>query len=84
MASICQSGTTAALGGSFGGGATSAVWSGGAGTFTNNAGPTPATATYTAGAEKMRISGAGNLLIGTTASPTAVNGNIISNISLNN
>ena len=47
---ICQSGTTAALGGSFGGGATSAVWSdgGAGGSFTNNGGSTPGTATYTA------------------------------------
>ena len=52
MAAICQGGTTAALGGSFGGGATSAVWSdgGAGGTFTDNAGSTPGTATYTASA----------------------------------
>jgi len=50
IAAICQSGTTGALGGSFGGAATSAVWSDGAagGTFTNNGGSTPNTATYTA------------------------------------
>ncbi|MFC2116442.1 hypothetical protein ACFLTU_08190, partial [Bacteroidota bacterium] len=49
---ICQSGTTIALGGSFGGGATSAVWSdgGAGGSFTNNGGATPNTATYTASA----------------------------------
>src|SRR5450756_2238574 len=52
MAAICQGGTSAALGGSFGGGATSAVWSdgGAGGSFTNNGGLTPNTATYTAGA----------------------------------
>ena len=52
MASICQGGTTTVLGGSFSGGATSAVWSdgGAGGTFTNNAGGTPGTATYTASA----------------------------------
>ncbi len=49
---ICQGGTTAALGGSFGGGAVSAIWSdgGAGGTFANNGGGTPATATYTASA----------------------------------
>ena len=52
MAAICQGGTTAALGGSFGGGATSAVWSDGAagGSFTGNGGAAPGTATYTAAA----------------------------------
>lgn len=49
LTAVCQGGTTAALGGSFSGGATSAVWSdGGAnGTFTNNSGTTPGTTTYT-------------------------------------
>ena len=51
-AAICQSGTTAALGGSFGGGATAAVWSdgGAGGTFANNGGLTPNTTTYAAAA----------------------------------
>lgn len=51
MAAICQSATSAALGGSFGGGATAAVWSdgGAGGSFSNNGGGTPNTATYTAG-----------------------------------
>ena len=53
--SICQGSTSVALGGSYGGGATSAVWSDGltgaqAGTFTNNSGSTPGTTTYTASA----------------------------------
>jgi len=50
LAAICQGGTTAALGGSFSGGATSAVWTdgGAGGTFTNNSGTTPGTTTYTA------------------------------------
>ncbi|MGN6605026.1 MAG: beta strand repeat-containing protein, partial [Ginsengibacter sp.] len=50
IAAICQSGTSAALGGSYGGGATGAVWSdgGAGGTFSNNGGSTPNTATYTA------------------------------------
>ena len=52
LTAICQSGTTAVLGGSFAGGAISAVWSdgGAGGSFTNNTGTTPGTATYTAGA----------------------------------
>lgn len=52
IAAICQSGITAALGGSFGGSATSAVWSdgGAGGSFVNNTGSTPATTTYTAAA----------------------------------
>jgi hypothetical protein len=46
---ICAGTTTGPLGGSFGGGATSAVWSdgGAGGTFSNNDGSTPGTATYT-------------------------------------
>ena len=50
MAAICQGGTSAALGGSFTGTATSAVWSdgGAGGSFTGNAGATPDLATYTA------------------------------------
>ena len=49
---ICQGGTTLALGGSFGGGATSAIWTDGGvgGSFANNGGLTPNTATYTAAA----------------------------------
>ena len=51
IAAICQGGTTGALNGSYVGGATSAVWSDGGvgGTFSNNSGGTPNTATYTAG-----------------------------------
>jgi hypothetical protein len=48
MAPICQGGTSADLGGSFGGGATSAIWSAPSGTFSNNTGSTPGTATFTA------------------------------------
>lgn len=48
MAAICQGSTSAALGGSFGGGATSAIWSASSGTFANNSGSTPGTTTYTA------------------------------------
>ena len=47
---ICQGSTSDPLGGSFGGGATSAVWSdgGAGGEFSNNEGSTPDSATYTA------------------------------------
>ena len=48
LAAICQGGTSAAMGGSIGGGATAGTWSGGAGTWTNAS--NPATATYTAAA----------------------------------
>ena len=50
MSAICQGGTSAALDGSFNGSATGAIWSdgGAGGSFTNNDGSTPATATYTA------------------------------------
>lgn len=52
LSAICQGGTTTALGGSFGGGATSAIWDdgGAGGSFTNNTGATPGTVTYTASA----------------------------------
>jgi hypothetical protein len=42
---ICQGGTSVALGGSFGGTATGAIWSAPSGTFSNNTGSTPGTAT---------------------------------------
>ena len=48
LPSISQGGTTVALGGSFGGSATGAVWSASVGSFTNNLGATPATTKYTA------------------------------------
>ena len=50
LTAICQGKTTAALGGSFGGGATGAIWSDGlaGGAFANNDGTTPAATTYTA------------------------------------
>jgi trimeric autotransporter adhesin len=49
LATICQGGTSVALGGSFGGSATGAIWSDGGigGTFANNSGATPGTATWT-------------------------------------
>ncbi|PTX44228.1 Ig-like domain-containing protein [Christiangramia gaetbulicola] len=52
LTAICQGATTIALGGSFGGGATGAVWSdgGAGGTFTNNSGNNPGSTTYTAAA----------------------------------
>jgi hypothetical protein len=50
VTAVCSGQTTAALGGSFGGSATGAVWSdgGAGGSFSNNGGTTPGTATYTA------------------------------------
>ncbi|RVT79778.1 T9SS sorting signal type C domain-containing protein [Flavobacterium sufflavum] len=48
LSAICQSGTSAAMGGSVGGGATGGTWSGGSGTWTNAT--NPSTATYTASA----------------------------------
>ncbi len=52
VAAICQGGTSAVLNGSYGGGATSAVWTDNptGGSFMNNAGTTPNNATYTASA----------------------------------
>ncbi|MCO5279501.1 MAG: SprB repeat-containing protein [Chitinophagales bacterium] len=47
LAAICPGATSAAMGGSVGGGATGGTWSGGAGTWSNAS--NPATATYTAG-----------------------------------
>ncbi|MDI5887260.1 LamG-like jellyroll fold domain-containing protein [Flavobacterium yafengii] len=49
LSSICQGSTSVTLGGSFGGSATSAIWSDGGvgGTFTNNTGSTPNTTTWT-------------------------------------
>ncbi len=50
LSAICQGATSAAMGGSVGGGATGGTWSGGAGTWTNAS--NPSTATYTAGASE--------------------------------
>jgi hypothetical protein len=49
LSAICQGQTTVPLGGSFGGGATGAVWSdgGAGGTFTGNSGSAPENTTYT-------------------------------------
>ncbi len=48
LSSICKGGVSAALGGSFGGSATSATWTtSSGGTFTNNSGSTPNSATWT-------------------------------------
>jgi hypothetical protein len=48
LSAICQGTSTIALGGSFGSTATGAIWSDGSagGSFTNNSGSTPGTATY--------------------------------------
>lgn len=55
VTAICQGGTTGALNGYFGGSASSAIWSdgGAGGSFTNNYGSTPNTATYTASATSV-------------------------------
>jgi hypothetical protein len=50
LSAICQGSTSAAMGGSVGGGATGGTWSGGTGTWTNA--NNPSTATYTAGASE--------------------------------
>ena len=50
LSAICQGQTSAAMGGSIGGTATSGTWSGGAGTWTNA--NDPVTATYTAGSSE--------------------------------
>ena len=76
-AAICQGGTTASLGGSFGGGATSAVWSdgGAGGSFANNTGSTPATTTYTPvgtffGNVTLTLTSAGGVCGNTSATKT--------------
>jgi gliding motility-associated-like protein len=76
-ADICQGGTTAGLGGSFGGGATSAVWSdgGAGGSFANNSGSTPATTTYTplssvTGTVTLTLTSGGGVCGTTSASKT--------------
>ena len=50
LTAICQSGTSAAMGGSVGGSATGGIWSGGSGTWTNST--NESTATYTADASE--------------------------------
>ena len=50
LSGICSGGTSGAMGGSYGGGATAATWSGGAGSWTNASNSN--TATYTAGASE--------------------------------
>ncbi|RDI58208.1 T9SS type A sorting domain-containing protein [Flavobacterium glaciei] len=84
LATICQGGTTVGLGGSFGGTATAAVWSDGGigGTFTNNTGTTPNTATWTppaayTGTATLTLTTSGGACGTTTASKTQ---NVISGI----
>ena len=62
--SVCAGTPTAALNGSFGGSATSAIWSdgGAGGSFQNNSGSTPQLTTYT-----PAISATGNILLTLTA-----------------
>ncbi len=61
LSAICQSGTSAAMGGSVGGSATGGTWTGGAGTWTNAT--NPSTATYTADASES-----GNITLTLTTS----------------
>jgi hypothetical protein len=76
LTAICQGGSTTALNGSFGGSATSAVWSTiSGGTFANNTGSTPATATWTppagfTGTATLVLTTAGGSCGTTTASKT--------------
>ncbi|MES2645344.1 MAG: hypothetical protein V4717_00610, partial [Bacteroidota bacterium] len=61
LSAICQGGTSIAMGGTVGGGATGGTWSGGAGMWTNA--NNPSTATYTAGASES-----GNVILTLTTS----------------
>ena len=77
LATICQGSTTVALGGSYGGSATSAIWSSSVpgGTFTNNTGSTPNTATWTPpaaylGTATLTLTTSGGSCGTTTASKT--------------
>ena len=78
LTTICQGGTTAALGGSYAGGATSATWSTtSGGTFNNNGGSTPNTATWTppagfTGTATLVLTTAGGSCGTTTASKNQV------------
>ncbi|MFV8380036.1 LamG-like jellyroll fold domain-containing protein [Flavobacterium sp. LB3R33] len=79
LSTICQGGTSAALGGSYGGSATSAIWSDGGvgGTFTNNTESTPNTTTWTppaayTGTATLTLTTAGGSCGTTTASKTQV------------
>ena len=79
LSAICQSGVSAAMGGSTGGGATGGTWSGGAGTWTNAS--NASTATYTAGASEtgsitLTLTTSGGSCSTTTATKTiTVNAN---------
>jgi hypothetical protein len=82
MSAICLGGTSGPLGGLFLGDATGAVWSdgGAGGTFSNNTGSTPGTATYTAlsnvpGTVTLTLTGTG----GTTCTPTFLTKTIVVN-----
>ncbi|MFV5699429.1 LamG-like jellyroll fold domain-containing protein [Flavobacterium sp. ZT3R17] len=79
LSTLCQGATTVALGGSYGGSATSAVWSDGGvgGTFTNNTGSTPNTTTWTppsaySGTATLTLITSGGSCGTTTASKTQV------------
>jgi hypothetical protein len=78
LTDICQGGTTAVLGGSYGGAATSAIWSTtSGGTFTNNGGTTPNTATWTppagfSGTATLILTTSGGACTAATASKTQI------------
>ena len=83
LSAICQSGTSAAMGGSVGGSATGGTWTGGAGTWTNAT--NPSTATYTAGASEsgsitLTLTTSGGSF-GTTTATKSITVNAIPTIS---
>ncbi|TRX27548.1 T9SS type A sorting domain-containing protein [Flavobacterium franklandianum] len=78
LTAICQGGTTAALGGTYAGAATSAIWSTtSGGTFANNGGTTPNTTTWTplagfSGTATLILTTSGGSCTAATASKTQV------------
>ncbi len=81
MTGICPGVPTSVLNGSFGGNATGAIWSdeGAGGTFTNNTGSTPNTATYIPAANangmiSLKLTAIGNGCLATATKMVFVNG----------
>ena len=79
LTAICKGGTSTAFGGSFGGAATSAIWSDGGigGVFANNTGTTPNSATWTppttyTGTATLTLTSSGGSCGTTSASKTQV------------
>jgi len=77
LAAICQSQTSAPMGGSIGGVATSGTWSGGSGTWTNAT--NPATATYTASSGESGLITLTLTTTGGTCGATSVSKTILVN-----